>query len=183
MTLQVQEQMRLSTERFWEFERLLFSKPMRITKPIYLFAMVLLGLSWGCGGDQKTTESTAEPARIVEPAAEKAAELAPPAEQAASVPDVESENEYSAEEIVEVGFVKMEGSDCSSCHAKEEKIIGPPLLEIAMEYENNSENIDKLAVKVIEGGKGVWGDYPMPPHPGLSKKDAKAMVAYILQLK
>lgn len=150
---------------------------MKITKPINLFALTLLGLSTACGGGEKASETTPVPTEAVAPVP-----ASPPAEKAPE-PVAEAETDYSPEEIVEVGFTKMEGSDCSSCHAKEEKIIGPPLIDIAMEYENNAENIDKLAAKVIEGGSGVWGDYAMPPHAGLSVKDAKAMVAYILQLK
>lgn len=150
---------------------------MKITKPINLFALTLLGLSTACGGGEKTSEAASVPTEAVAQVS-----ASPPAEKAPE-PATQVESDYSPEEIVEVGFMKMEGSDCSSCHAKEEKIIGPPLIDIAMEYENNAQNINKLAAKVIEGGSGVWGDYAMPPHAGLSLKDAKAMVAYILQLK
>jgi cytochrome c len=161
---------------------------MRFVKPINLFALLLLGLVSACGGGEKASETQSAPAVVEErtdAAEERAVESATATgpEEIVVKEDAQPESDYSKDEIVEIGYTKMEGSDCSSCHAKEEKIIGPPLIEIAMQYQNNAENIDKLAVKVIEGGSGVWGDYPMPPHPGLSKKDAKAMVAYILQLK
>jgi|SRR5690606_34636861 len=161
---------------------------MRITKPINLFALALLGLMTACGGADKESGTGSTPAAVEEradKAEERAVESATASgpEEIIAKEDAEPQTDYSKDEIVEIGYSKMEGSDCSSCHAKEEKIIGPPLIDIAMQYQNNAENIDKLAGKVIEGGSGVWGDYPMPPHPGLSKKDAKAMVAYILQLK
>jgi cytochrome c len=161
---------------------------MRFVKPINLFASVFIGLATACGGGEKVSESGSAPP-AVEERDEKAEERAVESATAAGPEEIVAEetpvsqNEYSKDEIVEVGYTKMEGSDCSSCHAKEEKIIGPPLIEIAMQYQNNAENISKLAAKIINGGSGVWGDYPMPPHQNLSEKDAKAMAAYILQLK
>jgi cytochrome c len=44
-------------------------------------------------------------------------------------------------------------------------------------------NIDMLVNKVINGGKGNWGDVPMAPHPQLKKEDVTEMVKYILSLK
>ena len=44
-------------------------------------------------------------------------------------------------------------------------------------------DIDKLATKIIDGGKGVWGEIPMTPHAGLSPDNAKLMVKYILSTK
>ncbi|WP_192349658.1 c-type cytochrome [Algoriphagus sp. Y33] len=94
-----------------------------------------------------------------------------------------------AEEVVEgtgsvaaAGKVKMENSDCMSCHMMDRKVIGPSFLEIAAEYQNNEANVAKLAGKVINGGAGVWGEAAMAPHPSLSEEDAKDMVSYILSL-
>ena len=42
------------------------------------------------------------------------------------------------------------------------------------------KNVSLLAEKVINGGVGVWGEVPMPAHPGLSEEDAKDMVRYVL---
>lgn len=74
-------------------------------------------------------------------------------------------------------------SDCIGCHNKVQKVIGPAYVDIAAKYPLNDENVDHLAQKVIEGGKGVWGEIPMTPHASLSKDDAKSMVKYILSLK
>ena len=63
------------------------------------------------------------------------------------------------------------------------KIVGPSYADVAAKYESTEENIAMLAQKVIAGGQGVWGEVPMPPHPGLSEEDAKDMVAYVLLLK
>jgi len=74
-------------------------------------------------------------------------------------------------------------SDCSGCHNKTQKIIGPAFVDIAAKYPSNEENISHLADVIIKGSKGTWGDLPMTPHPNLSKDDAKTMVTWILSLK
>lgn len=74
-------------------------------------------------------------------------------------------------------------ADCIGCHNKTQKIIGPAYVDIAAKYEATDKNIDMLAGKIIDGGKGVWGELAMTPHAGMSKDDAKEMVKYILSLK
>lgn len=65
----------------------------------------------------------------------------------------------------------------------ERKIVGPSYADVAAKYEATEENITMLAQKVIAGGVGVWGEVPMPAHPGLSEEDAKDMIRYVLLLK
>jgi cytochrome c len=60
-------------------------------------------------------------------------------------------------------------------------LVGPSYQEIADKY--TEADLDKLATKIIEGGKGVWGEIPMTPHSGMSKENAQKMVKYILTLK
>lgn len=74
-------------------------------------------------------------------------------------------------------------SDCIGCHNKVQKVIGPSYTEIAKKYPLNDENVNHLADKIISGGKGVWGEVPMTPHPNMSKEEAKEMVTYILSIK
>ncbi|PSD43688.1 cytochrome C [Elizabethkingia anophelis] len=75
----------------------------------------------------------------------------------------------------------VEGADCLSCHKVDAKLVGPSYQDVAAKYTD--ADIDHLAGKIIEGGKGVWGDIPMTPHAGLSQDNAKLMVRYILSLK
>ena len=63
------------------------------------------------------------------------------------------------------------------------KIVGPSYADVAAKYESTEENVTMLAQKVIAGGVGVWGEVPMPAHPGLTEEDAKDMVRYVLLLK
>lgn len=74
-------------------------------------------------------------------------------------------------------------NDCTTCHAINEKKIGPAYIDVSKKYEATDAEIDTLVNKVIHGGQGNWGTVPMTPHPTLSRDDAKIMVKYILSLK
>ena len=142
---------------------------MKITKPINFALVALAGFTFACGGGEKTSETTST--------AEK--------EAPAAAPEVEMslEEKYQDDPIYIKGLAKLKASDCTSCHMVERKIVGPSYADVAAKYESTDENITMLAEKVIEGGVGVWGEIPMPPHPALSLEDAKDMVAYVLLLK
>jgi len=81
----------------------------------------------------------------------------------------------------EEGKSLVEGTDCLSCHKVDSKLVGPSYQEVAAKYTD--ADIDMLAAKIIDGGKGNWGEIPMTPHSGLSQDNAKLMVKYILSLK
>jgi cytochrome c len=75
-------------------------------------------------------------------------------------------------------------SDCKSCHSlNSTSQIGPGFLSIAKKYSQDLKTETMLTSKVMQGGKGVWGKRAMPPHEGLSRDDAAAMVAFILNLE
>lgn len=79
------------------------------------------------------------------------------------------------------GLTLIEGADCLTCHKMDTKLVGPSYQEVADKYSET--DIEMLASKIIEGGKGNWGEIPMTPHAGMSKDNAKKMVEYILSLK
>lgn len=85
--------------------------------------------------------------------------------------------------LVAKGAKLITSSDCTSCHREREKLVGPAYSAVAAKYPSTDANITMLANKVIQGGKGNWGEIPMTPHPDLAVNDAKQMVAYILSLK
>lgn len=140
---------------------------MKITKPLNLALIAVAGLTFACGGGEKTAETTTT---------ETAAPAAPAQE-------ISLEDKYKDDPIYIKGIEKVKGSDCTSCHMVERKIVGPAYAEVAAKYESTEENITMLAQKVIAGGVGVWGEVPMPAHPGLTEEDAKDMVRYVLLLK
>lgn len=80
------------------------------------------------------------------------------------------------------GKVLMEKSDCKSCHLADQRSAGPSYKEVATRYAGQSGSVDKLAVKIIKGGSGVWGTTEMAAHPQIGPDDAKKMVEYILTL-
>ncbi len=72
--------------------------------------------------------------------------------------------------------------DCSACHTVDTKSIGPTLKEVSKRYGKEENARDILADKIIKGGSGNWGTYPMPPHPDLSIYKAREIADYILSL-
>ena len=129
--------------------------------------LALAGLTFACGGGEKSAETSAE--------ATASAEAAPV--------EVSLEDKYKDDPVYIKGLEKVKGSDCTGCHQVERKLIGPAYAEVAAKYENTEENVAMLAQKVIAGGVGVWGEIPMSAHVGLSEEDAKDMVRYILLLR
>ncbi len=79
------------------------------------------------------------------------------------------------------GLALIEGADCLTCHKMDVRVVGPSYQEVADRYTEG--DLDMLASKIIEGGKGNWGEIPMTPHVGMSKENAKKMVEYIMTLK
>ncbi len=72
--------------------------------------------------------------------------------------------------------------DCKACHTMDTKSIGPALKEIARRYAGKEGSDQQLAGKIIKGGSGNWGTYPMPPHTDLPAGDAVEIARYILSL-
>lgn len=72
---------------------------------------------------------------------------------------------------------------CMSCHAMDKKIVGPALKDVAKKYAGDKTAEAKLLAKVKTGGKGVWGEIPMPPNPQVSDADNKKIITWMLSLK
>ena len=92
-------------------------------------------------------------------------------------------NDISSNPDYQKGLALVAKSNCLTCHKVDEKLIGPAYKDVANKYAGNDTALTHLAHKVISGGKGVWGDVAMTPHPELSEADAEQMVKYILLLK
>ncbi|HMM46808.1 MAG TPA: c-type cytochrome [Thiobacillaceae bacterium] len=72
---------------------------------------------------------------------------------------------------------------CMSCHGIDKKIVGPAFNEVAKKYAGDKTAPEKLAHKVKAGGKGVWGQIPMPPNANVKDEDIEKLVKWILTLK
>ena len=73
--------------------------------------------------------------------------------------------------------------NCMACHAVDKKLVGPSYKDISTKYDGQKDAVDKLAVKVMKGGSGVWGPVPMPANAQVSADEAKKLVAWILSQK
>lgn len=69
---------------------------------------------------------------------------------------------------------------CAACHAAAKKGVGPAWQDIAAKYKGDAKSPDALAAKVKAGGKGVWGNVPMPPQTKVSDADLKAILVWVL---
>ena len=74
-------------------------------------------------------------------------------------------------------------SGCMTCHAVDKKVIGPSFKDVAAKYASNKGAEADLAKKVKAGGKGVWGDIPMPPNAHVSDADIKTLVHWVVTQK
>ena len=69
-------------------------------------------------------------------------------------------------------------SGCMACHAVDKKLVGPSYQDVAKKYKAADEAM--LVAKVKAGGKGVWGQIPMPPNAALKDEDLKNLVQWVL---
>lgn len=74
-------------------------------------------------------------------------------------------------------------SGCLACHTVDKKLVGPSYKEIANRYRKDKGAAASLAQKVKTGGKGAWGDIPMPPNAHVKDADIKTIVQWILSIK
>jgi cytochrome c len=72
---------------------------------------------------------------------------------------------------------------CLSCHGVDKKIVGPAFKDVAKRYAGDKTAEARLMTKVKLGGKGAWGDVPMPPNPQVSDADLKTILQWVLSLK
>jgi cytochrome c len=73
--------------------------------------------------------------------------------------------------------------NCMACHAIDKKLVGPAYKEVAAKYAGQKDAADKLAVKIMKGGSGVWGPVPMPANAQVNEAEAKKLAAWVLSLK
>ncbi|MDQ5768698.1 c-type cytochrome [Thiothrix subterranea] len=86
-----------------------------------------------------------------------------------------------ADEATALGIAKA--NNCLACHSIETKVVGPAWRDVGKKYTGDAEAKAKLLAKVKQGGKGVWGEVPMPPNPTINEADLESMVGFILTLQ
>ena len=73
--------------------------------------------------------------------------------------------------------------NCMACHAVDKKLVGPAYKDVAAKYAGQKDAADKLAVKIMKGGSGVWGPVPMPANTQVNEAEAKKLAAWVLSQK
>ncbi len=88
---------------------------------------------------------------------------------------------YAADEAAAMDLARKSG--CLACHGVETKLVGPAWREIGKKYAGTPDAETMLVTKVRKGGKGVWGEIPMPPNVTVKEADVRTLVQYVLTLK
>lgn len=83
----------------------------------------------------------------------------------------------------EAAMALAKKSGCLACHGLEAKMVGPAWKEVGKKYAGDAEAEARLVTKVRKGGKGVWGEVPMPPNVTVKEADVRALVQFVLTLK
>jgi cytochrome c len=72
--------------------------------------------------------------------------------------------------------------NCMACHAIDKKLVGPAYKDVAAKYKGDAKAPAMLAEKIKAGGKGVWGQIPMPPN-NVTPEEASKLAAWVLAQK
>lgn len=73
--------------------------------------------------------------------------------------------------------------DCLKCHTPATRLVGPAYRDVALKYKDDPGAIDHILQILKKGGKGTWGDVPMPPHPQIPEEDARKLAEWIMNTK
>ena len=71
-------------------------------------------------------------------------------------------------------------SACMSCHQVAKKVVGPSFQDVAKKYKGDAKAADHIVTVIKKGGKGVWGQIPMPPNTAIKDEDLKTLIKWIL---
>jgi cytochrome c len=85
--------------------------------------------------------------------------------------------------VVHANEALAKAKNCLACHTVDKKIVGPAYKDVAKKYAGQKDAEAKLVDKVMKGGKGSWGEVPMPPNTTVSKEEATKLVKWVLSLK
>ena len=72
--------------------------------------------------------------------------------------------------------------NCMACHAVDKKVVGPAYKDVAAKYKGDKAAVATLAAKIKAGGKGVWGEVPMPPN-NVTPEEATKLATWVLSQK
>lgn len=70
---------------------------------------------------------------------------------------------------------------CLSCHALNQKIVGPAYHDVAERYRNRPQALNAVMANIRSGGMGKWGNIPMPAFESLSEDDLRTLAEFVLK--
>jgi cytochrome c len=70
---------------------------------------------------------------------------------------------------------------CYTCHSDREALAGPSFAEVAAAWQGRRDAVSRIAAD-IRAGMRSGGPWHMPPHPEVSRDEARAMARYIMSL-
>lgn len=73
-------------------------------------------------------------------------------------------------------------SGCLNCHNVETRLVGPALVDVSAKYSNDTDAIQYLTSKILNGSNSVWGLVPMPPNAMVTETNAMSLAEWILSL-
>lgn len=88
---------------------------------------------------------------------------------------------WAADEATALDIAKKNG--CLACHGLDSKMVGPSWRDVGKKYAGDADAESRLVTKVKKGGKGVWGEVPMPPNVTVKDADIRTLVKFVLTLK
>lgn len=76
----------------------------------------------------------------------------------------------------------MKKAGCAACHTVDKKLVGPTYHDVAQKRKGAPDAVTTLEKKVRDGGKGEYGQIPMPPNPvsKISDADLHELVVWVL---
>lgn len=84
-----------------------------------------------------------------------------------------------AEDVKEL----VQASGCLSCHAVDEKIVGPAFKDVVAKYSRDPDAIATIAQSIKNGSRGKWGRMAMPSHASLSSEELKNLATWVMSRK
>lgn len=86
----------------------------------------------------------------------------------------------AADQAAAMAMAKDNG--CFSCHAMNEKVVGPSFSAIAERYRGEAGAAASLVQAVQNGSKGKWGRIPMPTHSSIGQADLAKLANWVLSV-
>ncbi len=79
------------------------------------------------------------------------------------------------------GLSVIKTSNCMNCHAFKSKLIGPSFYDITRRYKPVAKTEDTLAIHILNGSKGRWGNVQMPSNNKLNAAEAKEVINWLFK--